>query len=188
MSTTSDPHDPTDTELHEHEYEDDGFSESLPVRSKRPFLTKWSAGLMALTLAAIGFWVGVDVEKGKTTTGGTSALASAALGTGSKTGRPTGSATGGPGGFSGAAPGGTSGTVSSVDGDTIYLKDSAGNTVKVKLASGTTITKSEKVANRKVYPGDEVVVAGKTASDGNVSATSVTDSGSSGTSTTATSS
>jgi len=186
MSTEPDPTGPIQTEPQSHEYEDDGFAEGLPVRSKRPFLTKWSAGLMALALAAVGFWVGIDVEKGKTSSSGSSALASAAAGTGSKTGRPTGGA-GAPAGFGGAAAAGTSGTVSSIDGNTIYLKDSAGNTVKVKLARGTTITKSEKVANRKLYPGDEVVVAGKTATDGNVTATSVTDSGTSATSTTATS-
>jgi hypothetical protein len=173
-------------ELDEHEYEDGGFGESLPVRPKRPFLTKWSAGLMALTLAAVGFWLGIDVEKGKTSAGGTSGVASAATGAGSTTGRPTGR-TGAPAGFAGAAANGTSGTVSSIDGNTIYLKDTAGKTVKVKLSSGTTITKSVKVTNRKVYPGDQVVVSGKTASNGDVTATSLVDSGTSGTSTTATS-
>ncbi len=172
MTTASDPDSRDDIELDA----DDRFAERLPVRPKRPFLTRWSAGLIALALAAIGFYAGIDVEKGKTSASGTAALASAATGAKSTSARP-GSGTRAPGGFAGAAANGTSGTVSRIDGSTIYLKDSQGNTIKVKLSSGTTITKSEKVGNRKLYPGDEVVVAGKAASDGDVSATSVTDSG-----------
>jgi hypothetical protein len=173
---------PSGPALDEQSFETDDFGETLPVRPRRPFLTKWSAGLMALALAGVGFYAGVDVEKGKTsasgaTAGGGSALASAGSArAGGSSARPTAGA-GGPAGFAGAASSGTSGTVSSVDGNTVYLKSSDGNTVKVKLSSATTITKSQTVSNSKVYPGDEVVVVGKSASNGDVSATSVTDSG-----------
>ena len=86
------------------------------------------------------------------------------------------------GGF-GAA--GTTGSVSSVDGNTIYVKETGGNTVKVKLSSSTKISKTEGVSSKKLYPGDAVSVSGTTASNGTVNATSVTDSGASASSTSA---
>ena len=63
----------------------------------------------------------------------------------------------------------------------IYVKETSGNTVKVKLSSATKISKSESVSRKKLYPGDQVVVAGSAASNGTVHATSVTDSGASST-------
>ena len=190
MNATPDPHGPVDPALDEYEYEDDGFSDTaLPVRPKRPFLTKWSAALMALMLGAVGFFVGVRVEKGKipSTSGAGSAFASALSGA-SKTGKGgTGAAgsfasrfaggAGGAGGFGGAAGNDTIGSVASVNGKTIYVTETSGDTVKVKLSGQTTITKSESVSSSKVFPGDEVVVAGTKGSGGTVTATTLTDSG-----------
>ena len=178
MSTTPDRHGQIDPALDA--YADDDFSETLPLRPKRAFLTKWSAGLMAIAVTAIGFYGGVELEKSKTTSTGasSSALASAAGATRAGGAAARGASGRGPGGFAGASNG-TTGTVSSVDGKTIYLKDSAGDTVKAKLASGATITKSEKVGNGKVYPGDSVVITGTTAKNGEITATAVTDSGAS---------
>ena len=178
MSTTPDLHGPLDPALDA--YADDDFSEALPLRPKRPFLTKWSAGLIAIAVTAIGFYGGVELEKSKTTaTGASSAFASATGATRAGGAARKGASGGAPGGFAGAASKGTTGTVSSVDGKTIYLKDSAGDTVKAKLSSGTTVTKSEKVGNGKVYPGDSVVISGTTAKNGEITATAVTDSGAS---------
>jgi hypothetical protein len=176
MSATPDPHGPTDPALDTDA--DDDFNDALPLRPKRPFLTKWSAGLIAIAVTAIGFYGGVELEKSKTTsTGASSALASATGATRAGGTTRRGASGGALGGFAGAASNGTTGTVSSVDGKTIYLKDSAGDTVKAKLSSGTTITKSEKVGNGKVYPGDSVVISGTTAKNGEITATAVTDSG-----------
>jgi len=190
MNATPDPHGPVDPVLDEYEYEDDGFAETLPVRPKRPFLTKWSAALMSLMLAAVGFFVGVRVEKAKipASSGGASAFASALAGaTGkgatSRAGAAGGAGgfasrfAGGAGGFGGAAGNDTVGSVSSVNGKTIYVTETSGDTVKVKLTGQTTITKSESVKSSKVFPGDEVVIAGTKASGGTVDATTLTDSG-----------
>lgn len=187
MNPTPDPHGPVDPALDEYEYEDDGFGETLPVRPKRPFLTKWSALLMALVLGAVGFFVGVRVEKGKipSTTGASSAFASALSGAGKSATSRTGAAGsfagrfgGGAGGFAGGAGGNdTIGSVASVNGKTIYVTETSGDTVKVKLSGQTTITKSESVSSSKVFPGDEVVIAGTKGSGGTVTATSLTDSG-----------
>lgn len=179
---------------------DDDFDEVLPVRPRPQYLTPVTALLMALILGGVGFYVGIRVEKSKTggSGAGTSAFARAFTGGTGATGgtsRTSGSSrTGtagsgsfasrfGSGGFGGAGAG-TVGSISSVDGNTLYVKETSGNTVKVKLSSATTITKSEPASKKKLYPGEEVVVAGSTGSNGTVSATSVTDSGASSTSST----
>jgi hypothetical protein len=197
MNPTPDPQGPVDPALDEYEYEDDdGFGETLPVRPKRPFLTKWSAALMALILGAVGFFVGVRVEKDKipATSGAGSAFAGGAAGTGRGASAGTGAAgsfasrfaagAGGAGGVGGAAGNETVGSVASVNGKTLYVTETSGNTVKVKLSRQTAITKSESVSSKKVFPGDEVVVAGAKGSGGTVSATSLTDSGARATSST----
>ena len=68
-----------------------------------------------------------------------------------------------------------------MSGNTIYVKETSGNTVKVKLSSATKISKSESVPRKKLYPGDQVVIAGSCGLQRDVHATSVTDSGASST-------
>jgi hypothetical protein len=87
-------------------------------------------------------------------------------------------------GFAGALRGGGNasiGTVASVNGKTIYLTDSSGNTVKVTLSSATKLTKSQGVSKASVRPGDTVVIQGLKSSNGTIAATSVSDSGASAT-------
>ena len=178
---------------------DDEFEDELPARPRIKFLTPWTAALVALILGGVGFYVGVRVEKSKTTTSGstsgTSAFARAFSSTGGATGKTgaagrTGSASsfasrfGGAGGFAGAGgAGATIGSISSVNGNTIYVTTTSGNTVKVKLSGATAITKSATVSKHKLFPGDEVVIAGAQGSKGTVAATSITDSGARSTST-----
>ncbi len=144
-----------------------------PGRRRRQFFNRKSAALAAAITCAAGFYAGVSVEKGQLSTAATTTTASAAS-----------NATGaGPrAGFGGAARGGGNasiGTVSSVNGKTIYLTDTSGNTVKVTLSSATKITKSESVSKASVRPGDTVVIQGLKASNGTLTATSVSDSGAS---------
>jgi Domain of unknown function (DUF5666) len=166
---------------------DDGFDEVLPARPRASYLTPLTALLMALILGGVGFYVGIRVEKSQTTSGGGSSsqfgrvLSGLTAGTGKSGASRTGGQTG-AGSFASrfAAAGfggGTVGSVSSVAGNTIYVKETSGNTVKVKLSSATKISKSESVSRKKLYPGDQVVVAGSASSNGTVHATSVTDSG-----------
>jgi hypothetical protein len=184
---------------------DDGFDEVLPVRSRASYLTPLTALLMALILGGVGFYVGIRVEKSENTTGSAgSGLARAFAGAGGATGAGGAAGAGGPqssgtsktgstsktaagsfasrfaaAGFGGA--GGTVGSVTSVSGNTLYIKETSGNTVKVKLSSATKISKTQSVSRKKVYPGDELTVAGSAGSNGTVQATSVTDSGASST-------
>ncbi|MGD0455253.1 MAG: hypothetical protein ABSB69_16830 [Solirubrobacteraceae bacterium] len=160
----------------------------LPARPRRRLLTPIPLALLGVLLIAGGFIAGVQVQKGQTSTastGGASAsLASrfAALGGGtSGTGKtPTGAAAGG---FPGAGTGAgrpTSGTVAYLDGNTLYVTNSEGNTVKVKTSPSTSVTKTVKTKLKGIYPGETVTVTGAIGSNGTVSAESISV-GSSGT-------
>jgi hypothetical protein len=112
---------------------------------------------------------------GTTASGRSSASSSAGSGFASRFGGGGGAFGGLASAFAGGSA--TIGTVSSVDGDTIYVQETSGNTVKVTLSGATKITKSEPVSKSKVYPGDSVIAAGLSNKNGSVSATSLTDSG-----------
>lgn len=191
---------PYEEEREEHWDPEEDETLGLPGRRRRQFFNRRSAALIAVITCAAGFYAGIRVEKGqlsssagsgrslslpslgnstsRSSTGGTSAGA-----TGSRSNAAGGSPAGGafPGG---ALSGGNAsiGTISSVDGNTIYLTDVSGNTVKVKLSSATKITKSQGVSKRSLRPGDSVVIQGAKNSAGALSAATVSDSGASNTS------
>lgn len=155
--------------------------EELPPRPRNRLLAPLPLALVAVLIAATGFLGGVLVQKGSE--GGTAAAPpgglpsflseGAASGSGSKgsAGLPTGF----PGGGSGAA---VSGTVSSVDGRTIYVKDSGGATVAVRVEDGSKVSRDSNVGVKKVRPGDSVVVQGsKHGSTVKASSISATESG-----------
>ena len=169
----------------------------LPGRPRRQLFNRYTAALLALITCAIGFYVGIRVEKSQVSSssgnarGFTLPAALAGSGAGSST-RGTSSAAGGArssgsragfagggAGFLGAFGGANAsiGTISSVNGNTIYITDATGNTVKVTLSSATKITKSLGVSKHSLRPGDSVVIRGLKNSSGKVSATSISDSG-----------
>jgi Domain of unknown function (DUF5666) len=160
-----------------------------PGRPRRRFFNRRSAALAAVITCAAGFYAGIRVEKGQLASTASAATTSA---TGGAAGARTGAAAGGSaatgsgaaGGFPGAArfgggAGGNAslGTISSVNGSTIYLTDTTGNTVKVALSPSTKLTKSLSVSKGALHPGDSVVIQGVKNSSGTVVATSVSDSG-----------
>lgn len=189
--------------------EEPAADERLPGRPRRQWWGRGTAALLALVLCATGFYAGVRVEKSQlssstTTAGAGSAFASSAAGgaragaagtragasgaSGAAGGRAGlaslfggGSTSGGSAGAGAALGGGSSafGTVTSIDGDNLYIADTSGNTVKVTLSSASKISKSVGVGKSAIRPGDTVVVRGLKDSSGAVSATSVTDSGAS---------
>jgi hypothetical protein len=173
---------------------DDEFGERLPPRPRRRLLTPWTALLFAILLGAAGFYVGVRVEKNHASSSGAGAGLAGRLsagGTSAKGGfaarfaRGTSATSGAGGGFAGGGfpgGGGTAGTIASVNGKTIYLTETSGNTVKVKLNSATTVKKTQTVSKQKLYPGDSLMVTGATGKNGVITATAVTDSGASGSS------
>ena len=164
---------------------------AFPARRDRKLSGKRTAVLAAVIIGAAGFYGGVRVEKGQLTnsTSTATAAASGARAGGAATGAPGAAAGAGPrpgfgggggGGSGGGPPGGGNGSfgrVSSVDGNTLYLTDNSGNTIKVTLSSATKITKSVPVSKTSVNPGDTVVIQGLKNSGGTLVATSLSDSG-----------
>lgn len=171
-------------------YGDEGYDEALPGRPRRQFFNRWTAALLALLLGGVGFFVGVRVEKSQLSSSSASsrlaaAASSAAAGSGTGAAGRTGAGrfargSGGgafAGGFGGAGGNASIGTVSSVNGNTIYVTDTSGNTIKVKLSGATKVTKSLSVAKGKIDPGDAVVISGVKGSGGTLNAATVSDTG-----------
>jgi hypothetical protein len=155
----------------------------IPGRPPRRRLGRAGVLLITLLVGAIGFYVGVRVEKGQigsssTAAAGTSAPTGAPAGFSGRTGASALNRFAG----SGAAGGSSFGTVASLDGRTIYVKTVSGNTVKVRLVSATKVSKSLTVSRNALRPGDSVVVQGASGSNGTLTATSISDTGASSTS------
>lgn len=142
---------------------------ATPGRPRRRFFNRKSAALAAAITCAAGFYAGIRVEKTQLGSAATIPTASQAA---------TGAGSGARPGFLGGGNA-SIGTVSSVNGNTIYLSDTSGNTVKVTLSSATKVTKSQSVSKSSVRPGDTVVIQGAKNSNGTITATSVNDSGAS---------
>lgn len=132
-------------------------------------------------LAAATFLAGIEAQKqwgGSGSSGGTGrfgafAAANGAARTGANGANGAQGAQGAAGGFFGRRGGGfTTGTVKLVQGSTIFVTTSDGNTVKVTVPSSATISKSvtEKVSG--IHPGDTVTAIGTT-SNGVVKAATV---------------
>ncbi len=168
-------------------------SEDLPRRPRRRLLTPIPLALLAVLLIACGFLAGVEVQKGQTSSAsGTGAGAGSGAGLASRLagvgGGPPAGATGSGGsasgsrakGTAGAFPGAggsggggiTTGEVSYVRGNTLYVTDSQGNTVKVS-AAGSKVTKTVSTKAESIHPGATVVVLGSKAKNGSISATSI---------------
>jgi hypothetical protein len=163
--------------------------------------------LIAVAIAAAGFLGGVLAQKGSEGEGsgslpGGGSLPSFAAGAPSAGGAEAGgeggeSSTGVPnarieaaGGEGSTAEGATglpsfggseaaaSGTVTSVEGNTIYVKESDGTVVAVKVGDGATVTRNSDVNAKKIHPGDSVTVEGaKNGSTVKASSVAATESG-----------
>jgi hypothetical protein len=158
-------------------------------RARRRRFGKLTFVLAGVLIAAAGFLVGVQVQKGQSDDASTGGLPSgftppAGFGGGSGGGGGTG-ANGGTGDGSGATPGGggggnvTFGQVRLVDGDNLYVTNAQGNTVKVSAAEAQ-ITTSQPGTLNDLKPGETVIVQGQADKDGTVKATSVSTGGAGG--------
>jgi hypothetical protein len=142
---------------------DNTIEEELPPRPRNRLLAPLPLALIAVLIAATGFLGGVLAQKGSegSTTagppGGLPSFLSEGAGAGSGSKGSSGLPAGFPGGNSSAA---VSGTVSSVDGHTIYVKDSGGATVAVRVEDGSKVSRDSNVGVKKIHPGDSVVVQG----------------------------
>jgi hypothetical protein len=187
-----------------HEHEGEATEQEPSVRRpRRRFFNRRSAALAAIITCAGGFYAGISVEKSQLASSASAATpAATGAAAGARTGAAGAAGTAGAGGsaaagagFAGGFPGGgrfgggaggaagagggnaSLGTISSVNGKTVYLTDTTGNTVKVTLSSTTKLTKSLGVSKSALHPGDSVVIQGVKNSSGTLVATSVSDSG-----------
>jgi hypothetical protein len=134
--------------------------------------------LLGVVLLAGGFLGGILVQQhwgkptgsGSATTTGTDAARTGGERGAFPSGAPSGAA-GFPGG-PGAATESTVGTVKSITNGVFTLQTTAGTTVTVKIAESTRIQRSTTVA--ELTAGKSVTVQGGTATDGSITATSVT--------------
>jgi hypothetical protein len=161
--------------------------DELPPRPRRRLLKPIPLALLGVLLIAGGFIAGVQVQKGEETSSGSSGGAGtsaasrfAALrgGGASSTGATSGKtpAGGAAGGFGGTGAGGarpTIGTVAYLAGNTLYVTNSEGNTVKVNTSAATSVTTIVKTKVAGIHPGETVTVTGATGSSGAVSAESI---------------
>jgi hypothetical protein len=175
--------------------------DELPPRPRRRLLAPIPLALAAVLLIACGFIGGTLVEKGQTSSsqeGLSGALAarfaasgagaaggsSGAAGAGGSSGAAgAGGSSGGTGAgrslFSARATGGsragqiTTGQVTYVEGDTLYVEDAEGDTVKVKAPAGATVTKTSTTSVKSIHPGEPVLVTGTSSSNGAISARSI---------------
>lgn len=173
----------TSDEPYEAEEAPDGWfdepEEELPRRPRGRLLTPLPIALLCVLLTACGFIGGVLVEKGQEgSTGGAGRSGAAGLAgrfaalRAAASSAGTGAA-GGAGGFGGGAGGPTSGQVAFVQGSTLYVTDSSGNTIKVKTSAASAVTKTVTGTVHAIRPGEQVVVTGTTASNGTVTAESI---------------
>jgi hypothetical protein len=173
---TSDPPEDQDSWLEE--------SEELPRRPRRRLLGTGGnpvfLGLLCVLLIACGFIGGVLIEKGETSSSSATGSAAASLasrfralrgGTGTGAGAAAGASGGGSAGAGFTRP--TSGTVAYLDGKTLYVTNSEGNTVKVSTSAGTSVSKTVKSSVAGIHPGETVTVTGSTGANGAVSAESI---------------
>jgi hypothetical protein len=157
-------------------------------RARRRRFGRLTFVLAGLLVAAIGFLVGVQVQKGQSddssASGGLPSGFSLPAGSGGGGALPGGGGSGGGGSGAtqsggGGASGVTFGEVKLVDGDNVYVTDAQGNTVKVSAADAQ-ITTSQPGTLNDLKPGETVVVQGEADKEGTVKATSVSTGGAGG--------
>jgi hypothetical protein len=164
--------------------------DELPRRPRRRLLTPVPLALLAVLLLACGFIAGVLVQKGQ---GDATAPSARAGGFASRLAALGGTAPGAGGGgsapaagrsgstglanaFAGGGASGatvTTGEVAYVRGNTLYVTDSQGNTVKVSAAAGAKVTKTVSTQAKRIHPGATVVVLGTKGKNASISATSI---------------
>jgi hypothetical protein len=158
-------------------------SDLLPAHPRKG-IPRVTAILGVGLLVAATFLAGIEAQKqwggNSSNANGFGARAAAfraaagGTGTAGANGGAQGAAPGAGGGFFRRAGGGvTTGKVKLVQGSTIYVTTTDGNTVKVSVPTSTAITKSVTTKLSGVHPGDTVTAIGTTSSDGVIKAVSV---------------
>src|SRR4051794_35697511 len=114
------------------------LEEELPRRERRQLVTPAGVAAAAVAIAAAGVFGGVQVQKSRGDSGGGTGTRAGGFGAASG-GQRTGAQGQTGAGGQGQAGGATVGEVASIDGSALYVDDSSGTTIKVKLAKGGTV-------------------------------------------------
>jgi len=146
--------------------DDDEWPERGPRKGIR--MSVPTLALLGLLIAAGGIWGGAALQRSHGTSSATSSAASSFASLFGGRGAPSGGLSG-----AGAFGAATSGTVTGVEGSTLYVTNSSGTLVKVSVGPSTTVNRNAKSSLGSLQVGDTVVVQGSKASNGSVSATSV---------------
>ncbi|HUZ21129.1 MAG TPA: hypothetical protein VMU75_11230 [Acidimicrobiales bacterium] len=128
--------------------------------------------LLALLLAAGGFWAGAAVQKSRGAASGTSRPSGLASLFG-RGGAASGSGLGAGRGLGGASTAAAAGIVTVVEGTTLYVTTASGGLVKVLVGPQAKVTRDAGTTLSTLKPGDTVVVQGTKAKNGTVSASSI---------------
>jgi hypothetical protein len=138
--------------------------------SSKVFRATWFVTtLSALLLMLGGIWLGAFLQRHETSSAVSAPSAFSGLFA------PGLRATTGTGlnGSSGASTNMTSGTVTDIIGRTLYVTDSSGALVAVKVSSTTTVDRNASTTLSALKPGDTVTVQGATEKNGSVDATTI---------------
>ena len=163
-----------DVDAYEDDWEPAPEERALPPRRRRRLVTPASVALAAVLIGALGFIGGVEVQKGQADSGGGGATARGAGAV--RAGLGTGAGGAARGGFAGPGGGRSNATVGSVAnkrGSTLYVKDSDGNTIRVKTTSHSKFNRTATASAGAIHPGDTVVVQGTKSSSGTITATQI---------------
>jgi hypothetical protein len=128
-----------------------------------------TAILLALLIAAGAFWGGAAVQQSQGSPTSASAFASRFRSAASS----LFSSSRARSFFGGAGAPAASGTVTEVKGNTVYVTESSGSLVTVKVGTSTAITRDAAASTSALKLGDTVIVEGSTAKNGTVTATSI---------------
>jgi hypothetical protein len=153
---------------------DELFSDESEVWTERSSSKTFRASWFVTTLSALllilgGVWIGAFLQRHESSS--TAALPSAFSGLsipGLRSSTGTGSNVG-----AGASTNITSGTVTDIIGRTLYVTNSSGALVAIKVSSTTTVDRNASSTLSALRPGDTVTVQGATEKNGSVDATTI---------------
>jgi len=147
----------------------------LPKRER--LFTKATLALVVLLVATGSFALGAHLKHSSTATAasgvGTQGNAATSGRTAGTTGTGAANGAAGGAGVAGGFGGATVGQITKIDGSTIYLQDTQGNTVTVNTSASTPINVAKPGTVADLTNGESIIVQGTAGASGSITATSI---------------
>lgn len=156
------------------EVEHDDLNSAIAHAAPKRWWNRTTLVLVGVGLLVGGIAGGAQMQKHWGSSSGSTASAPSGSTQGFPSGAGMPSGMGGFGQNRSAAPGGTAGTISKVDGNTVYVKTAAGETVTIRASDATTVSKTTTATVADLTAGLTVTVTGVADSEGVVTATAIT--------------